>query len=64
MPTAECRCNVCGHTFVHLTCKGDDSLPVCPRCRATDIRMKADQEGFMAGPGLGSLLAGGSKGPS
>lgn len=64
MPTAECRCNTCGHTFAHLIFKGDDNLPVCPRCRGRDIHLKANQEGFMAGTGLGSLLAGVPKGPS
>ena len=64
MPTAECQCNACGHTFAHLTFKDDDTQPVCPRCKTQDIQMKADQEGFMAGPGLGSLLAGVPKGPS
>ena len=64
MPTAECRCNACGHTFVRLTFKGDETIFVCPRCKGGDIRMKTDPEGFMAGSGLGSLLAGVPKGPS
>jgi Zn finger protein HypA/HybF involved in hydrogenase expression len=64
MPTAECRCNACGHIFAHLTFKGDDTPPVCPRCKVRDIQMKSDQEGFMAGPGLGSRIAGVPKGHS
>lgn len=64
MPTAECRCNECGHAFAHLTFKGDDTPPICPRCKERDVRLKADPEGFMADTGLGSLLAGIPKGPS
>ena len=64
MPTAECRCNACGHTFAHLTFKGDDIPPVCPRCKAEDIQVKTNPEGFMAGPGLGSHIVGVPKGPS
>jgi putative FmdB family regulatory protein len=64
MPTAECRCNACGHPFVHLTFKGDDIPPVCPRCKARDIQVKTNREGFMAGPGLGSRIVGVPKGPS
>ena len=64
MPTAECRCNACGHTFAHLTFKGDDLTPVCPRCKARDIRVKTGREGFMDGPGLGTHIVGVPKGPS
>jgi putative FmdB family regulatory protein len=64
MPTAECRCHTCDHTFTHLTFKGDDTPPVCPRCKGGNIRMKTDQEGFMGGTGLGSLITGVPKGPS
>ena len=64
MPTAECRCNACGHTFAHLTFKGDDILPVCPCCKGRDIQMQTDREGFMAGPGLGSRIVDAPKGPS
>ncbi|WP_319522144.1 zinc ribbon domain-containing protein [uncultured Desulfosarcina sp.] len=64
MPTAQCRCQACGHTFVHLTFKGDDTPAVCPKCKSREIESKADQEGFMAGPGLGSRIAGAPKGPS
>lgn len=64
MPTAECRCSGCDHSFVHLTFKGDDTPPVCPRCKAREIRIKKNQEGFMAGPGLGSHIVGVPKGPS
>ena len=64
MPTTQCRCTACDKTFVHMTFKGDDTPPVCPRCKGRDIQTKTDQEGFMAGPGLGSLIAGVPKGPS
>ncbi|MFO7714734.1 zinc ribbon domain-containing protein [Desulfosarcina sp.] len=64
MPTAACRCNACSHTFAHLTFKGDDTPPVCPRCKAWDIQVQTSQEGFMTGPGLGSRIAGVPKGPS
>lgn len=64
MPTTECRCNVCGHAFAHLIFKGDDTPPVCPRCKERDVRMKTHPEGFMAGPGLGSRIANVPKGPS
>lgn len=64
MPTTECRCNVCDHTFTHLTFKGDETPPVCPRCKAKDVHLKNNPERFMAGSGLGSLIAGVPKGPS
>jgi Zn finger protein HypA/HybF involved in hydrogenase expression len=64
MPETECRCNACDHTFAYVSFKGDDILPVCPRCKARDIQLKTGQEGFMAGTGLGSLLADIPKGPS
>ena len=64
MPTTECHCNACGHTFVHLTFKGDEIAPVCPRCKKRDITVKAEPDRFMTGPGLGSLIAGVPKGPS
>jgi Zn finger protein HypA/HybF involved in hydrogenase expression len=64
MPTAECRCNACDHSFTHLTFKGDDTPPFCPRCKGRDIQVKTDPEGFMGGPGLGSLIVGVPKGPS
>ena len=64
MPTSECRCNTCGHLFVYLTFKGDGTPPVCPRCKGREIQMKTNPEGFMAGSGLGSRIAGVPKGPS
>lgn len=64
MPTAQCRCQVCGHTFEHLTFKGDETPAICPKCKSRDVESKADQEGFMAGQGLGSLFAEAPKGPS
>lgn len=64
MPTAECRCRACGHAFVHLTFKGDATTPVCPRCKARDVLIKTNREGFMATSGLGSHIAGVPKGPS
>ncbi|BBO69582.1 hypothetical protein DSCA_35120 [Desulfosarcina alkanivorans] len=64
MPTADCRCNACGHTFVHLTFKGDDITPVCPRCKDRDVHVKKDPDRFMAGPGLGSMITDVPKGPS
>lgn len=64
MPTAECRCNACGHAFTHLTFKGDPVDPVCPRCKTRDVTIKADPGRFMGGASMGSLLAGVPKGPS
>jgi putative FmdB family regulatory protein len=64
MPTADCRCNACGHTFVHLTFKGDEIAPVCPRCKHRDVKVKTDPDRFMSGPGLGSMITDGLKGPS
>ena len=64
MPTAECRCNACGYRFTHLTFKGDDVVPACPRCKQKDVRIEQPQERFMAGPGWGAHLAGVPKGPS
>ncbi len=64
MPSADCRCNACGHTFAHLTFKDDDTIPACSRCKSRDIQKKTNPEGFMAGTGLGSLLAGVPQGPS
>jgi hypothetical protein len=49
---------------VHLTFKGDETPPVCPQCKGREIQMRTNQEGFMAGPGLGSRIAGVPKGPS
>jgi putative FmdB family regulatory protein len=64
MPTADCHCNACGHTFVHLTFKGDDIAPVCPRCKHRDVDVQTDPDRFMAGPGLGSMITDVPKGPS
>ena len=64
MPTTDCRCNACGHTFAHLTFQGDDIPPVCPRCKGGDIQIQSNPDGFMAGSGLGSRITGGHKGPS
>ncbi len=64
MPTTECRCNACGHVFVHLTFKGDAIEPVCPRCKRRDVTVEAAPERLMKEPGIGSLLAGVPKGPS
>lgn len=64
MPTTECRCNACGHAFVHLTFEGDRIDPVCPRCKARDIEIKTQPGRFMGGPGMGARLAGVPKGPS
>jgi predicted nucleic acid-binding Zn ribbon protein len=64
MPTAQCLCTACGHAFAYLTFKGDDTPPVCPRCKGRDIRRKDEQQGFMAAPGLGALISAPPKGPS
>ena len=64
MPTTQCRCSACGHTFSHLTFQGDDTPPVCPYCKSRDVESKTDRQGFMSGPGLGSRIAGVPKGPS
>lgn len=64
MPTVDCRCSACGHIFEHLTFKGDEITPVCPRCKNIDVTVKTGPERFMAGAGLGSLIAGVPKGPS
>jgi Zn finger protein HypA/HybF involved in hydrogenase expression len=64
MPTADCRCSACVHTFVHLTFKGDDIAPVCPRCKHRDVDVQTDPDRFMAGPGLGSMITDVPKGPS
>ena len=64
MPTTECRCNTCGHTFVHLFFKGDAIQPVCPRCRQRDVTVNTAPERLMNEPGIGSLIVGVPKGPS
>jgi hypothetical protein len=64
MPTSQCRCKACGHTFPHLTFKGDTTPPVCPRCQSKEVLSHRNQEGFMSGPGMGSQFAGVPKGPS
>lgn len=64
MPTTDCRCNACSHVFVHLTFKGDDIAPVCPRCQNRDVKVKADPDRFMGGSGLGSIITDVPKGPS
>jgi Zn finger protein HypA/HybF involved in hydrogenase expression len=64
MPKSDCRCNTCDHTFAHLTFQGDDTPPVCPRCKGRDIQIKPHQAGFMTGTGMGSLIAGVPRGPS
>ena len=64
MPTAQCRCRKCGHTFSQVTFKGDDMPPVCPQCKSRDVEFKADREGFMAGAGLGADIVGVRRGPS
>ena len=64
MPTAQCCCRACGYTFAHVTFKGDDTPAVCPHCRSRKVASKADREGFMSAPGLGSHLAEAPKGPS
>ena len=63
MPTAECRCRDCGHSFSHLTFKGDAISPVCPRCKGKNIEQQPEA-GFMTEPGMGSRIAGVPKGPS
>jgi len=64
MPTTQCHCNACGHDFALLTFKGDDTAPVCPRCKSKDIQATGDQVRFLDGPGLGGRIAGIPKGPS
>lgn len=64
MPTVDCRCDACGHSFVHLFFKGDAIAPPCPRCKRTDVQVKRDSERFMDGPGLGALVTDARKGPS
>jgi len=64
MPTQECRCNHCSHTFSHLTFKGDETLPVCPLCKGKEITTKPYQEGFMSQSSMGTLVFGVPKGPS
>jgi putative FmdB family regulatory protein len=64
MPTTECRCKACGHSFVHLTFAGDRIEPVCPRCKGRDVNVSAEPVRLMDDPGMGSRLAGVPKGPS
>ena len=64
MPTTECRCDHCGHTYHQLTFSGDPIDPLCPRCKKKKVTIKTGPDRFMSGSGMGSRLAGTPKGPS
>lgn len=64
MPIQECICNGCNQPFSQLTFRGDNTPPVCPKCKSNDIKTMPSQEGFMANSSIGAQVVGVPKGPS